>query len=220
MKIIITGATGMVGSEVVRQAILDGDITEITTLVRKPLDIQHPKLKTIIHKNFLDYSNLAQVFKNHNACLWCLGISQSLVSKEQYHVITFDYALAGAVAMLQSNPSSSFLFLSGAGADQKEKSRTLFARVKGKTENALLKLPFRKFFIARPGAIKPIHPNRNAPWYEKLVIPLFPLLKLIVPSLVITSEELAKAMLQIIKRGGEKIIFENAEMKQLLKNSQ
>src|SRR5437762_3346998 len=100
MKIIVTGATGMVGSEVIRQAILDKDIEEITAIVRKPLDVTHPKLKTVIHQDFMDYLSLMEIFKKNDACLWCLGISQNLVSKEEYYKITYDYTIAAAKDML------------------------------------------------------------------------------------------------------------------------
>jgi uncharacterized protein YbjT (DUF2867 family) len=215
MKLIVTGATGTAGSEVVRQAIADPAITAVTAIVRKPLDIKHEKLTTIIHQNFLDYSSLNDVFIKHDACTWCLGISQTLVSKEEYHVITYDYTIAGAAAMLNANPRITFLFLSGMGADPSEKSRTLFARVKGKTENALLKLPFEKLYIVRPSGIKPEHIKKSAPWFEKLLFQLYPFFKIVTPFLVITTVQLAKAMLNILKNGSEKTIIENNELKKL-----
>jgi uncharacterized protein YbjT (DUF2867 family) len=218
MKIILTGATGMVGSEVLKEAIADPGISHITTIVRNNPGIENPKVTTVIHKNFLDYSRLEDVFKNNEACIWCLGISQTLVSKEQYQVITYDYTLVAAKAMLKSNPAISFLFLSGSGADPKEKSRTLFARVKGKTENALLKLPFKKLYIARPAGIRPEKVKESAPWYEKLFFRLYPFLKIVIPSMVITSEELAKAMLNILKSGSGKIVFESGELKKLVQS--
>lgn len=209
----------MVGAEVIRQAVADNSIEEVTAIIRKPLDIgvEHPKLKAIIHKNFLDYSGLEEVFKKNDVCLWCLGISQSQVNKEQYQVITYDYALAAAGAMLMANPQITFIFLSGMGADSTEKSRTTFAWVKGKTENALVKFAFKKFYIVRPGGIKPIHQNKNAPFAYKLMTPLFPLLELLMPSRVISSEELAKVMLYIAKNGTGNKITENKELKKIYK---
>ncbi len=209
----------MVGSEVVRQALIDTDITEVTALVRKPLSISHPKLKVIIHKNFWDYSGLSEVFKNNDACLWCLGISQYQVSKEEYIKLTYDYTMEAAKAMLQANPEVTFLFLSGMGADSTEKSRTLFARIKGKTENALQKLPFKKLYIARPGGIKPIHKKENETFYEQILIPLYPLFEFLMPSSMITSVELAQAMLHITKHGADKIILENVALKAVKKSS-
>lgn len=218
MKILVTGATGLVGAEVIRQAIKDPAITEVIALTRNPTDIQHSRLKTIIHKDFLKYDNLGEVLKDVDACLWCLGISQSQVSKEQYHVITHDYALAAANAMLQANPDITFLFVSGNGADSTEKSRILFARVKGKTENALQRLPFKRLFIIRPGAIKPINKNPRTFLFNKLAIPLFSIMEFLIPSRVITSVDLAKTLLHIVKHGTSTIISENPSLKQIAKD--
>ena len=218
MKIIVTGATGMVGAEVVRQAILDKDISEITCIVRKPMELNHPKIKTILHQNFLDYSGLEDVFKNNDACLWCLGISQTQVTKEQYVVITYDYTIAAANAMVKTNPNLTFMFLSGQGADNSEQSKTIFARIKGKTENALLKLPFKKLFNVRPAGIKPIHKNPNTALANKIMIPLFPIFEIITPSFVIASDVLAKVMLHITKNGYNKTTIENKELKEIYKS--
>ncbi|HYF30874.1 MAG TPA: NAD-dependent epimerase/dehydratase family protein [Chitinophagaceae bacterium] len=215
MNILVTGATGLMGAEVIREAMKDNAITGITALARKPLTMQHPKLNTILHQDFLDYSQLAPLFERHDACLWCLGVSQSQVNKEQYHVITHDFALAAGKAMLQSNPNITFMFLSGEGADPTEKSRTLFACVKGKTENALLRLQFNRLYIPRPGGIRPINKNPNAPLIYKLFLPLFPIFEVLTPSRVINSVQLAKAMLHIVKTKPDQVIFDNKELKQI-----
>ncbi|MGB8190361.1 MAG: NAD(P)H-binding protein [Chitinophagaceae bacterium] len=213
MNILVTGATGMVGAEVIRQAIVDDGITTVTAIARKPLSIEHPKLTTVIHDNFIDYSALAPVFAKHDACLWCLGISQLQVSKQEYEVITYDYAVAAAKAMLQANPNIHFLFVSGEGADSTGQTRTLFGRIKGKTENALLQIGFNKLYLARPGAIRPIHQNPNAPFLYKVMIPLFPLMELLTPGKVINSVQLAKALLHIVKTQPEQVMFNNRELK-------
>lgn len=215
MKIIVTGATGLVGAEVLRQAILDDDINEITALVRRPIDISDSKIKTVIHSNFLDYSGLEELFKSYDAIVWALGISQTQVNKEQYHIITYDYTLAAANTIQKVNPDMTFLFVSGEGADSTEKSRTLFAREKGKTENALLKLGFKKLYNVRPAGIKPIHKNPNTSWFNKMFIPLFPIFEILTPSLVIASNKLAIAILRILKNGSDKIIIENKELKEI-----
>ena len=215
MKIVVTGATGTVGSEVIRQAIRDKDIHEVIALTRRSIDIHHPKLQTIIHKDFLNYSGLDPLFKNADACIWALGISQTQVSKEEYEVITHDYAIAAAEAMLDANPAISFLFVSGGGADSSEKSKTLFARIKGKTENALKRLPFIQLIIARPGGIKPVHRNPNAPFIIKLMIPLFPIFEWLAPSHVISSVELAKVLLHLVKKGSDQLILENVDLKRM-----
>jgi uncharacterized protein YbjT (DUF2867 family) len=215
MKLIITGATGMVGSEVLRQAIADYEIEEVTAIVRRPVDITHPKLKTIIHQNFSDYSTLTEVFKNNDAVTWCLGISQNVVSKEEYIKITFDYTIAFAKEMMNVNPELSFLFLIGAGADNTEKTKILFGRIKGKTENVLMQMPFKKLYIIRPAAIFPVHKQKNLPLILRLQYVLVSVFKYITPSYVITSVELAKALLYIVKTKPAHQLIGQQELKKI-----
>lgn len=217
MKILITGGTGLVGAEVIREAIKDNTITEITAITRRSLSLRHPKLTSVLHDNFLDYGKLLPVIAPHDACIWCLGISQTQVNKEQYHIITHDYAVAAAKAIQQANPAMTFLFLSGAGADQSEKSSQLFARVKGKTENALLKLGLQHLYIARPGGIRPINKNPNAPFAYKLMMPLFPLMEFLTPRKMINSVQVAQALLTIAKTKPMQMLFENMDLKALVK---
>lgn len=205
----------MAGSEVLRQAIADDSITAIIALVRRPLEIVHPKISTIIHQDFLNYDAVKDKFKNCDACIWCLGISQLQVSKKQYGIITYDYTIAAAKAMLAANPGMHFVFLSGNKADRTETSKVLFARLKGKTENALLGLGFKKLTIARPDAIWPKHKNKNAPLAYKLAFPFFPLVERFTPSKIIGSVQLAKALLYLVKNISEKDTFENTELRLL-----
>ena len=207
----------MVGAEVVRQAILDDDVTQVICLVRREGNLQHPKVKYIVHNNFLDYSGLAELFKQQDACIWALGVSQTQVGKEEYHQVTFDYTIAAAKAMLAAKPSIQFLFVSGEGSDTTEKSRALFARVKGKTENELMRMDFRQLIIARPGAIRPVHKNKNAPFAYKLLLPLFPVVQFFAPAVVISSVELALALIFLLKKGGpQKQLVEHKELKKLV----
>jgi len=215
MKIIITGATGMAGAEVIRQAIAADSIQEIIALVRRPLEIANPKITTVIHRDFLQYDAVKDHFIGCDACIWCLGISQLQVSKEQYAVITCDYTMAAAKAMLAVNPLIHFIFLSGNGADRSEKSKVLFAKLKGKTENALLQLGFKNITIARPDAIWPKHKNKNAPLAYKLAFPFFPLVEKFAPSKIIGSVQLAKALLHLAKNAGGKNTYENMELRLL-----
>jgi dTDP-4-dehydrorhamnose reductase len=215
MKLLITGATGMVGSELLRQAMIDNDINSIIALSRKPLDIQHPKMKTVIHKDFLDYRSLSNLFTDCDVCAWCLGVSQLQVSKEEYITITHDYTMAAAKAMLAANPKICFVFVSGEGADQSGKTKTLFGRVKGKAEKNLMQLNFDKLIIARPAGIQPVTKNSRAPFLYKIFYFFYPVFKILTPSKVITSVELAKAILQAAKNKTGKIILDNKELKEL-----
>lgn len=215
MDIIVTGATGMVGSELIRQAIADPEINSILAISRSPVEITSPKLSVVLQSSFLHYDTLAAEFAKATACIWCLGISQAQVNREAYQQITYDYTIAAATAMLTANPAIRFVFLSGAGADSSEKSKTLFARVKGKTENALRAMAFTHLYIARPAGINPLHPNKKAPFVYKLFLPLLPLLKAIAPGLVIDSDDLARALLHLAKQGASQTILENRDLKKI-----
>lgn len=215
MKIIITGSTGTVGSEVVRQAVADDDIEQVILIARHPTDIIHPKIREIIHKNFLDYGGLESTFREADACLWCLGISQTSVSKEEYFVITYDYAVAAAKAMLAANQNVTFLFLSGQGADSTEQSRVRFAKVKGQTENALRSMNFRKLLIFRPGGIFAVTRGKHMSTQKKLETLLVRAMKLIIPWTVVDTDVLAKAMLKSIKVNNGPVIIDHKAIRQL-----
>lgn len=215
MKILVTGATGTVGSEVVRQAILDDSITEITALVRRPLSFSHQKLKVVLHYDFTDYSAFREIFAEQDAILWCLGISQSLVTEEEYIKITYDYAIAAAKELYRVNPEIPFMFLSGDGAASDEQSRFLFGRVKGKTENDLQKIGLKYFYIARPGGILPSTKDPNINFYLKLQNAIIAIMAFIVPPLVITSANLAKVLIKITKEKGSKVLYTHKDLKGL-----
>ncbi len=217
MKLIITGATGMVGSEVLREALADNEIESVTVIVRRSVDINHPKLKTILHQNFLDYSSLENEFKNNDALIWCLGISQNVVSKEEYIKITYDYTVAAAKAIVQSNDALRFLFLSGRGADNTEKTKLLFGKIKGRTENALKELPLQKLYIARPNAINPVHKQKKLPFILKLQYLMVKLFTHITPSFIINSDALAKALLYTVKKNESSQLYVDVQLKQIAK---
>lgn len=214
MHLLITGATGVAGSQALEQALLDPHITHVSVLVRKPINIQHPKLTVLLHHNFLDYASLEGVLNTCDVCVWCLGIAQSLVSAAEYEKITYDYTLAAAKALLKVNSSVKFIFVSGMGADPREKSRTLFARIKGKTENGLKTLPFQSLIIVRPGGIRPVKPRTYGAWYEKVMFPFFPVLETLFPAFFIASPDLGKALVVLAKEQKKGVqILENAALK-------
>lgn len=213
IRIIVTGATGLAGSEVVRQAILDDGISGVTALVRRPPPFQHPKLNVVLHDNFRDYSSLTAVFAAHDACVWCLGTSQTQVKQDEYIRITYEYVVTAAQAMLSANPAMALLYLSSAGADSLEKSRLLFARIKGKAENNLKRLPFKRLIIARPGGIIPAQTKEHPAFYEWILRPFYPLAGILLPTLTIDSVVLARAMLHLVKSGSEKTTLDDRALK-------
>ncbi len=215
MKLIITGATGLIGAEVVRQGIADADIKEIILLVRRQPELVHPKITVALHQNFLDYSGLEKYFSNADSIIWCLGISQTQVSKKQYEIITYEYLNACVRFCTSINSSIRFVFVSGDGADRTEKSGTLFKRLKGKAENSLLQSDLKNSLIARPDAVNPRHKNKKAPFVYKLSYPFFPLIEKLAPHKIIWSDVLAKALLKIAKNGYEKNTIENVELRVL-----
>lgn len=212
MKIILTGASGTAGSEVLRQALVDPQITDVLVLSRRPLDISDPKLRVAVLPNFLDYATVAAQFAGYDACLWCLGISQTAVGKDEYEMITCGYTLAAARAMQAAGADFRFCFLSGRGADSNEKSSILFARIKGKTENALTALGQPKAWHFRPGYIHPTTapPRRK---FERWLSPLTPFFYRFLPAHIISTAELARAMLFVARHGTDKTILENDDIR-------
>lgn len=215
MIIIVTGATGLIGSEVLRQAITDNSIDEVIALTRTEPEIKHPKIKIVLHKDFTDYQSATEHFKKADALIWCLGISQTQVSRKKYEEITFDYTKACSDFCKAINPAIHFVFVSGDGADKTEKSSTLFKRMKGKAENALLQSGLTDVIIARPDAVRPRHKNKKAPFLYKLVYPLFPLVEKFAPHKVIWSDVLARALLRLASNKSVNNILENIKLREL-----
>lgn len=215
MTIIVTGATGLIGAEVLRQALSDNSIDEVIALVRSAPEVQHPKIKVLLHNDFNDYAVVAPYFSNADAIIWCLGISQTQVSRKKYEEITFDYTKACGDFCRKINPSIRFVFVSGDGADRTEKSGTLFKKLKGKAENALLQPGLANVIIARPDAVRPRHRNKKAPFLYKLVYPLFPLVERFAPHKIIWSDVLARALLTLAKNGYETNTLENVTLRKL-----
>ena len=212
MKVIVFGATGMVGQGVLRECLRDGDVTEVLTVGRSATGQQHPKLRELVHKDFLDFSAVEKDITGYDACFFCLGVSSIGMDAERYRHLTYDITLAAARPLARLNPGMTFVYVTGASTDSTEQGRMMWARVKGKTENDLLKLPFKAAFMFRPGAIQPLHGVRSkTAWVQALYVmtgPLLSFLHQVAPNYVTTTEELGRAMLSVAKRGYPKPILE------------
>jgi uncharacterized protein YbjT (DUF2867 family) len=219
MRVILFGASGMVGQGVLRECLLDPEVTAVLSIVRTSTGQQHPKLREIVHKNFLDFSSIESELSGFDACFFCLGVSSAGMSEENYRRVTYDIALAAAQALVKLNPSMTFVFVSGAGTDSSERGRVMWARVKGQTENALLRLPFKAAYMFRPGVIVPLHGIKSRTLLYRIPYailgPILPLLKRLFPKYVTTTEKLGRAMLIAAKRGAPKPVLESSGINEL-----
>lgn len=220
LKVIITGATGMVGEGVLYECLHHPEVEKVLVISRKSCGYSHPKLTEIIHGNFQDFSSISDSLKGYNACYFCLGVTSVGKSEAEYTKLTYTMTLGFATILASLNPEMTFCYISGAGTDSSEKGRSMWARVKGKTENDLFKLPFKQVYNFRPGGIKPFLPLRQTQTYYKTYKYLgwlFSLMKVVTPNLVITMKELAAAMINASLVGYSKNILEMKDMKALAK---
>jgi len=220
LKVIITGATGMVGEGVLYECLYHSEVEKVLVITRKPCGYSHPKLTEIIHDNFLDFSSLSGSLKGYNACYFCLGVTSVGKNEAEYTKLTHSLTLNFAQILASQNPDMTFCYISGAGTDSTEKGRTMWARVKGKTENDLMKLPFKQVYNFRPGGIESflsLKPTQTYYKTYKYLGWLFSLLKVFAPNLVITLKDLSAAMINASLIGFSKNILEMKDMKSLAK---
>jgi len=222
MKVLLFGATGMVGQGVLRECLLDENVQLVQTVGRTALGVAHRKLRDVVHSDLLHYDALEGSLSGFDACFFCLGVTSSGMSEQDYERVTYGITLATAEVLCRLNPQMSFIYVSGAGTDSSERGRTMWARVKGKTENALLRLPFSAAYMFRPGLIQPMHGERpKAAVYQALYTiakPLLALLRRIFPNQVLTTEEIGHAMLVVARRGYPKHILEIRDIRAVLQN--
>ncbi|MEM6843420.1 MAG: NAD-dependent epimerase/dehydratase family protein [Bacteroidota bacterium] len=211
MKVIITGATGMVGKGVLLECLDHEAISEVLVIGRNPVSIMHPKLKEQLHRDFSDFTPLAESLVGYDACYFCLGISAAGLSEEQYRKITYDYTVALAKVLYQNNPAMTFIYVSGQGTDSAEKSSMMWARVKGKTENDLFKMGFQRAFMFRPGFIIPLRGIKSRTKVYQFMYDYFMwlvrIVKAIAPNSVVNTTQIGMAMIQATIGGYEKTII-------------
>lgn len=219
MKVILFGATGMVGQGVLRECLLDERVEIVLNIGRNATGQTHAKLDELVQADLYDYSRDEARLKGYDACFFCLGVSSAGINETDYQRITYDLTLAAAETLSHLNPGMTFIYVSGAGTDSGEHGRSMWARVKGKTENALLKLPFKAAYMFRPRIIRPLHGIRSkTPLYRAFYTALGPLLWLlsaVSPSFVTTTEQMGRAMINAALNGAPKKLLENADINRL-----
>lgn len=217
IKAIITGVTGMVGEGVLNESLQHPDVESVLVINRRPCGVVHPKLTEIIHADFLDLTPIAAKLTGYNACFFCLGVSSVGVAQDKYYSMTYTLTINMAEILARQNPEMTFCYISGAGTDSTEKGKLNWARVKGKTENDLMKLPFRKVYNFRPGFLKPAKGAKNVYRFYGIINIFYPVLKLFTPGFVSTISELGLAMINSVLKGYDKQILEVKDILSLAK---
>ena len=219
MNILIFGATGMVGQGVLRECLLASDVERVVAVGRNATGQQHPKLQELVVKDMYDYSAVESQLQGFDACFFCLGVSSVGMKEDDYRRVTYDLTMAAAQVLARLNPGMTFTYVTGSGTDSSERGSSMWARVKGATENALLRLPFKAAYMFRPGIIQPLHGVRSkTPLYHSVYVVISPLLSLayrLWPDKMTTSEQIGRAMLAVARGGAPKVLLEPADINAL-----
>jgi uncharacterized protein YbjT (DUF2867 family) len=216
MKVILFGGSGMVGQGVLRECLIDPGVEAVLSVGRSPLGVAHPKLRELLHKDFTDYSAIEPQLAGYDACFFTLGVSSIGMDAERYRHLTYDLTMTAARTMARLNPGMVFTYVTGRGTDSTEQGSLMWARVKGKTENDLLKLPFKAAYLFRPAGIQPLHGVRSKTgWINAVYALTAPLLAVMVratPNYMTTSERLGRAMIEVARDGYPRPILESADI--------
>jgi len=219
MKIVLFGATGMVGQGVLRECLREPQVEKVLAVGRTATGQSDPKLTELVLLDMFNFSAIEPQLKGYDACFFCLGISSAGMSEKDYRHITYDLTLAAAKTLVKLNPNITFIYVSGQGTDSSGTSRSMWARVKGATENALLALPFKAAYMFRPGIIRPLHGVRSkTPLYQGFYVALKPVLGLwqrFFPDHITTTEQMGKAMLHAARDGAPKPLLETRDINRL-----
>jgi len=209
----------MVGQGVLRECLLDPSIDAVQTIGRSETGVVHAKLRNLVRADLTNYSDIEADLCGFDACFYCLGVASAGLDEAQYERMTFGLALAAAESLARLNPTMNFVFVSGAGADSSEKGSLMWARIKGKTENALLRLPFKAAYVFRPALVQPANGERSkTAWYRVfygVTGPILPLFRRMFPRYLISTEEIGLAMIQVAKSGAPKKILESLDIRAL-----
>jgi uncharacterized protein YbjT (DUF2867 family) len=220
MKVLVFGASGMVGQGVLRECLLDAGVELVEVVGRSPLGRTDAKLREIVHRDMFDYSAVEPQLTGFDACFFCLGITSAGMSEADYRRVTYDLTLAAATTLARLNPQLTFVYVSGVGTDSTEKGRVMWARVKGATENAVMRLPFRAAYAFRPGLIQPMHGIRSRTalyqFFLSALGPVVALLRRLFPNSVLTTEDIGRAMLMVARSGAPKRVLEPRDIRALL----
>jgi uncharacterized protein YbjT (DUF2867 family) len=216
MKVILFGASGMIGQGVLHECLIDQEVESVLAVGRSPLSQRHEKLREIVRQNVADLDSVEDMLRGFDACFFCLGVSSAGMAEADYRQVTYDLTLAVARTLARLNPDMTFIYVSGAGTDSTGRGRIMWARVKGETENALLKLPFKAAYMFRPGIIQPLHGiTSKTRLYRTLYVvagPLIALLKKISPRWVTTTEQVGRAMISVGMKGAPNSFLENQDI--------
>lgn len=217
LKVIITGATGMVGEGILQECLTNPEVEKILLINRKPSGYSHPKIEEIIHPDLGDISSLSEKVTGYDACYFCAGVSSVGMNEEQYTKVTYDLTLGFAKTLAALNPQMTFCYVSGASTDSTEKGKQMWARIKGKTENDLMQLPFKAVYNFRPAFMKPPKGAKNVKGLFKVINALYPVFRLFSTTYFLTLEEVGKAMIKATTNGYSKPVLEVKDIAALSK---
>jgi uncharacterized protein YbjT (DUF2867 family) len=216
MKVVLFGATGMVGQGALRECLLDPGVERVLAVVRTPSGSKHEKVREIVLRDFTDFSTVEGELVGYDACFFCLGVTSAGLSEDAYRRVTYDIAMAAARTLARLDPGMTFIFVSGAGADSTGQGRVMWARVKGQTENAVLELPFKAVYVFRPAFIQPLHGITSRTKMYRMaytvMVPLYPALKALAPGQVTTTERIGRAMIRVARQGAPKQVLESRDI--------
>jgi uncharacterized protein YbjT (DUF2867 family) len=218
MKVILFGATGMVGQGVLQECLRSSEVEGVLSIGRRASRQQHPKLREIVHQDFADFFEIEGEMSGYDACFFCLGVSSLGMKERDYRWVTYEFALAAAQTLARLNPGMTFIYVSGAGTDSTGRGSTMWARVKGQTENAILEL-FSKAYAFRPAYIQPLDGIvPKTAWLRALyavVAPLYPVWKALLPNYVTTTAQVGRAMIRVAREGAPKKVLENRDINEI-----